>query len=329
MGNVKSPYPIKYALSGEAIIGQIDRVLKSSPELINEIMHSLTEVHGKNIRGQLTALSSCDEQGNVNLSTVKIASAIELLHLASLIHDDVVDDADIRRGLPSTHSRFGKKNAVISGDYLFCLCFSLISEAYAGEDGREYMDRVSDFSKVMSYICLGELRQSKHNFDLDLDFKNYLKIIGGKTATLFSLSMYAGARAGGIEHQKAKLFGKIGANFGVIFQLIDDYLDYEIGSLAGQKPVGKDIKEGIITLPLIYAIKKDPSLKEFISSCFTDKELLDEAIERVRFLGGPQYAKDMAKKFYNKTLKLINEVDDDFKRLELLKILENLYERKM
>lgn len=321
--------PIEYNLSRTAILGQIDQVLKSSPPLINEIMASLAESQGKNIRGQLTALASCDDLKFVGIPAIKIAAAIELLHLASLIHDDIVDDADTRRGLPSTHSRFGKKNAVISGDYLFCLCFSLISEAYSENESGEYIDRISDFSKVMSAICLGEIRQNKHNFDLDLNFKNYLKIIAGKTATLFSLSMYAGARAGGLDHHTSKHFGRIGANFGVIFQLIDDYLDYEIGDVAGQKPVGKDLREGIVTLPVIYAIKKDPALKGFINECFADKELLDEAIERVRSLGGPKYTKDMARKFYDKTSKLINEVKDEFKKEELTGILEKLYNRKM
>jgi heptaprenyl diphosphate synthase len=320
---------IEYNFSGTAILGQIDQVLKSSPPLINEIMSSLAESKGKNIRGQLTALASCNDSKLVGIPAIKIAAAIELLHLASLIHDDIMDDADTRRGLPSTHSRFGKKNAVISGDYLFCLCFSLISEAYSGNDSGEYVDRISDFSKVMSAICLGEIRQNKHNSDLDLNFKNYLKIIGGKTATLFSLSMYAGARAGGLDHKESKHFGRIGANLGVIFQLIDDYLDYEIGDVAGQKPVGKDIREGIVTLPIIYAIKKDPTLKEFINKSFSDKELLDEAIDRVRSLGGPKYTKEIARKFYDKTSKLINKVDDEFKKAELTRILEILFYRKM
>jgi heptaprenyl diphosphate synthase len=329
MENANIKNQIEYNLSGRAILDQIDQVLKTSPPLINEIMASLSETKGKNIRGQLTVLASCDGIKFVGIPAIKIAASIELLHLASLIHDDIIDDADTRRGMPSTHSRFGKKNAVIAGDYLFCLCFSLISEAYSGRDNGEYIDRISDFSKVMSAICLGEIRQNKHNFDLDLNFKNYLKIIGGKTATLFSLSMYAGARAGGLDDRESKHFGRIGANFGVIFQLIDDYLDYEIGDVAGQKPVGKDIREGIVTLPIIYAINKDPALKDFINKSFSNKELLDEAIDRVRSLGGPKYTKEIARKFYDKTLKLINEVDDEFKREELTRILEKLFYRKM
>ena len=320
---------LEYKSAGAAIIAEMDSLLARSPGVINSIMVSLSEAHGKNIRGELTALASCDSEMLAPVSAIKIGAAIELLHLASLIHDDIIDDADTRRGRPSTHSRFVRKNAVISGDYLFCLCFSLISEAYSVGESPEYIDRISDFSKVMSALCLGEIRQSNHNFDLNLNFKNYLKIIGGKTGALFSLSMYAGSRAGGLEHHDARVYGKIGAYFGIIFQLIDDYLDYEIGDMAGQKPVGKDIKEGIITLPLIYAIRKDPSIKEYISKNFSNKDLFDEVIERVRTVGGPRYTKEIAQKYYNKTKRLIDSLDDHFKKEELTKILDKIYDRKM
>ena len=169
----------------------------------------------------------------------------------------------------------------------------------------------------------------KHNFDFDLTLKNYLKIIGGKTASLFAISMYSGARAGGLDHQNAKVYGRIGGYFGIIFQLIDDCLDYEGEAGVAQKPVGKDLREGIITLPLIYALKRDPKIKEVFALGVPNDAVFDQMILNVMALGGVDHTKALAYKYYLKTAKLISGLDDPFKKLELTKMLDRIYDRKM
>ncbi len=320
---------IEFEIAPELIRQEIATTLKSTPASLAEMMAHLSNSQGKNIRGYLAALTAADQAQMVGTSAIKAAAAIEILHLASLVHDDIIDEADTRRGKPSLHAKYGKKNAVIAGDYLFCLCFSLISEAYSQGTSVEYIDRISDFSKAMSALCLGEIHQSKHNFDFDLTLKNYLKIIGGKTASLFALSMYSGARAGGLDHQSAKVYGRIGSYFGIIFQLIDDCLDYEGEAGVAQKPVGKDLREGIITLPLIYALKRDPQIKEAFAIGIPDETIFDQMILKVKALGGVDHTKALAYKYYMKTAKLISGLEDPFKKLELNKMLDRIYDRKM
>ena len=320
---------IEFEMAPAFIRREIASTLRNTPDSLADMMSHLLDSQGKNIRGCLAALTATDESQMVGLSAIKSAAAIEILHLASLVHDDIIDEADTRRGKPSLHAKFGKKNAVMAGDYLFCLCFSLISEAYSQNNSGEYIDRISDFSKAMSALCLGEIHQSKHNFDFELTLKNYLKIIGGKTASLFAISMYSGARAGGFDHQKAKVYGRIGGYFGIIFQLTDDCLDYEGEAGVAQKPVGKDLREGIITLPLIYALKKDPQIKELFSVGIPDEAMFDQMILKVKLLGGIDHTKALAYKYYLKTTKLIYGLDDPFKKLELVKMLDRIYDRKM
>jgi len=324
MNNEKIPYT---AAPG-AVRAEITKTLQHTPAILSNMMASLASSQGKNIRGTLTVLSACDADRQTDETAVKIAAAIEILHLASLVHDDIIDDADTRRGLPSLHSQFGRKHAVMAGDFLFCLCFSLISDAYSMRKSEDYIDRIGDFAKVMGALCMGEIRQSEHNFDIDLDLKNYLRIIGGKTAALFALSMYAGARAADMPHENAKIYGRIGGYFGIIFQLIDDCLDYDGKSETLEKPAGKDLREGIITLPFIYAAKKDPSLKALLKNGVPTDEIARFAISRVAELGGVSHTRDLAAKYYAKTRKFIALLDDDFKKEELLGILDRLCDRQ-
>jgi heptaprenyl diphosphate synthase len=320
---------IAFTQASESIRLEIASTLKNTPVNLASMMAHLLESQGKNIRGTLAALTASDESQMVGLSAIKAAAAVEILHLASLIHDDIIDEADTRRGKPSLHAKFGKKDAVMAGDYLFCLCFSLISDAYAQSGSSEYIDHIADFSKAMSALCLGEIEQSRHHFDFDLTFKNYLKIIGGKTASLFAMSMYSGARAGGLDYQHAKIYGRIGGYFGIIFQLIDDCLDYEGETGVAQKPVGKDLREGIVTLPLIYALKKDPQIKTLFTIGIPDEALFTQMVIKVKALGGVDHTKALAYKYYLKTAKLIQRLDDPFKKQELTMMLDRIYDRKM
>ncbi len=319
---------ISYETAAEAVRGKIAEALAQTPKILSSMMDSLAMSQGKNIRGSLTVLSSCDADGMAEDTAVKIAAAIELLHLASLVHDDIIDDSDTRRGLPSLQSKFGKKNAVMAGDYLFCLCFSLISEAYSSRASSDYIDKISDFSKVIGLLCLGEIRQNEHNFDFDLDLKNYLRIIGGKTASLFALSMYTGARSSDMPHDKAKIYGRIGGYFGIIFQLIDDCLDYDGEFSTVEKPIGKDLREGIITLPFIYAARKEPALKKLLSASLPQEDSFDTAILKIRELGGVAHTKVLAGKYRAKAMKLIMTLENDYKKKELTSMLDRIYDRQ-
>ncbi len=325
---------LQYNEAVMAVKSEMERVLKNTPSVITEITSALTHSVGKGVRSALTVLASCDENNESTMSTVKVAAAIELLHLATLVHDDVIDDAETRRGLPSLYRQFGKKNAIISGDYLFCLCFNLISEAYSGYSGDEYIERIDDFSRAMSLVCLGEIRQHQHNFDFDLTTRTYLKIINGKTTALFMLALYAGARAGGFSDKDSRIYGNIGRCLGSIFQLIDDCIDYEMNLSVANKPVAQDLKAGVITLPLIYAMDQDKDLHNLVLGVQSNENVnnpnfYQDIATRVKALGGIQYTKLMAKRYYNKALILIDKLESEFKKQELRDLLEKVYNREM
>lgn len=311
---------IEYKRSLEEVKVLVNDSLLQTDEIFSEIMQHLTQEGGKNLRAMLLLVTSTDESGFVSQNAVVAAAALEILHLATLVHDDIIDDARTRRGQLSVQSRFGKKQAVICGDYLFCKCFSMVSEMSA-----EYPDKLKEFSSAMTKICLGELRQFKHNADTDLSIQNYLKIIAGKTSALFSLAMYSGAVLSGDSEKDARFMARIGFKMGMIFQILDDCADYEGNFEVAKKSVKHDLAEDVITLPLIYAFFKNPELKARIKDQQLSISELNEIITEVKNIGGVSMALDLAEKYYFKTKKMIASLPDQKKGLAITEILEKIW----
>lgn len=301
---------------------KIDFVLESAPKSLETIISSLKEAKGKNIRAKVVistalALDNYDENLIVNLG-----AAIELLHLATLIHDDVIDDAPIRRGHPTTQSVFGKRVAVIAGDFLFTQCFELITE-YSN-------DNMKYFSKAITLICVGEATQLENNMNLEITEGKYNNIIFGKTGAMFVLATYAVAKACEADDIIANALGRYGYYLGMIFQIIDDCLDFSGNEDEVKKLLTKDLKDGVITLPLIFALENDDKLKTTIQNNFSnniDDEYLD-IISKVRSNGGVKKSKERALEYYNiAKAKVIQAVGEE-KALGLLEILDLVYSRQ-
>lgn len=311
---------VEYNLSLEAVKGVINQNLLQTDEIFSEIMQHLTQENGKNLRAMLLLVTSTDRDGFVPQNAVVAAAALEILHLATLVHDDIIDEAGTRRGQLSVQSRFGKKQAVICGDFLFCQCFSMVSEISA-----DYTNRLKEFSGAMTKICIGELRQFKHNADTDLSVRKYLEIIAGKTSALFSLAMYSGAILNEDNEKDARFMGRIGFRMGMIFQILDDCADYEGNFEVAKKSVKHDLAEDVITLPLIYAFFKKPELKAQIRNKKLSIAELNEIITEVKNLGGVTMALDLAEKYYLKTKKMIDSLPNHKKRLLIDEILEKIW----
>ncbi|MDT2735925.1 polyprenyl synthetase family protein [Enterococcus pseudoavium] len=237
-----------------------------------------------------------------------LAASIEMLHTATLIHDDIVDDSTLRRGLPTIRSSFGNDTAVYAGDYLFVCCFKLLSD-YATS-----LKSLQLNSRSMEKILDGELGQMDDRYKLDQTVEEYLANISGKTAELFALSCSVGAFESGTSERFAKKAGMIGNNIGLAFQIMDDLLDYQADATTLGKPVLEDVRQGVYSLPLIYVLSQAPQqLRPYLEK--REQMTADDTLkvqQLVQELGGVRYAQELAADYTEKALKDIRKLPENF-----------------
>ncbi len=182
--------------------------------------------------------------------TIRAAAAIEMLHMATLVHDDIVDEAALRRGVATINALRGPRIAVLVGDWLFASCFSLIAELAWNENARA-------LSLLVARICGSEISQLTDTFRVQTSVRRYLRRIAGKTAALFALSFHVGALEGGCPASLISILRRLGYCLGMGFQIVDDILDFSRSGVETGKPAGNDLAQGIFTLPVVLALKGD------------------------------------------------------------------------
>jgi heptaprenyl diphosphate synthase len=278
--------------------------ISSQNSIINDSLSGLFENQGKMLRPGLLLIAS--RFGNAkNDKAIHLAAALEMLHAATLIHDDIIDDSPLRRGLPTIHSQYGKKDAVLIGDFLLSRSFMLAAEYSSPEQALQ-------LSKVISIICSMEIEQNTSRFQFDHSLRKYFRKIMGKTALLFSLACHIGAHESNVSKELTETLRRIGYNIGMAFQIIDDILDYSGEEKLVRKPLGIDLKAGIVTLPLIAALKNDTSgnLAELCLTelCTIQNTNFSGIINMVKNLGGIESAKTQAQKFTNRALQEITKL---------------------
>lgn len=252
---------------------------------IQEIIDYIMKSDGKRIRPTLLLLAA-KACGEINNTTYNAAVTIELLHTASLIHDDVVDESKIRRGRASLNAIYDNKMAVLAGDYF--LSTALIKSVLTGN-----IEIISNISDLGRDLAEGELNQLSLVKELIIDEDEYFEVIKKKTASLMSVCMRIGAMSVNATEEDIKKFTRLGELFGLCFQLRDDIFDYFTDAIG--KPTGNDIREGKITLPLLYAIKNAPEeekkkiLSVVFSYNYTD-ENIQSLISYAKQNGGIDYA---------------------------------------
>lgn len=230
---------------------------------------------GKLVRPALTLLFSELTDAPYNQKAIVLGASIELLHLATLIHDDIIDESKLRRGQDSIQAHFGKDTAVYAGDYLLTGMLSLLNDADNIQANKLALESLRN-------ILFGELTQKHNRYLTDTSFDNYLTQITDKTAALFKLSVLFGATSSdGVSSQLLDVVGKLGENLGIAFQLLDDYLDFEsiTEQLSLGKPAGQDIRNGIYTAPILFALENpdiNAELKELLAlrDGITDDQLV-------------------------------------------------------
>lgn len=227
----------------------------SENSLVSETSTHLLRAGGKRIRPTLVVISSRAGR-EVTSAGDLAAAAVELVHLATLYHDDVIDQTDTRRGVPTAHSKWGSEIAVLAGDYLFARACELGAEA-GGE-----VPRI--LSRALADVCEGQIAEMEAIGDTSRPVEHYLETIRRKTAALFSAACELGAATSKADPEVRAALVSYGENLGVAFQIIDDLLDL-IGDVEviGKRP-GTDLKEGVYTLPVLLALQSEPSLRDHL-----------------------------------------------------------------
>jgi len=222
----------------------------SLPLDLRDELSPLVRREGKSLRAGLILLSSGENSENTD-SVDAAAAAVELLHLATLVHDDIVDQAALRRGEPALHRKLGPQKAVLYGDLLFAAAFRSVSRDVGPDSARALAD-------LVAVMAASEIQQFNDRFVLPLSPRRILRKTMGKTALLFSLSLYVGAKEGGRPDALARDFRRIGYALGMAFQLQDDLLDWSGDPTLLGKPVLEDLTSGIYTWPAAVAWREAP-----------------------------------------------------------------------
>lgn len=293
---------------------KVDQVIQSHIRIkdkkVRAIINDVVDSGGKLLRPAYALLCSQIGPEQDEDKALAIAAALETLHIATLIHDDVIDQADRRRGKATLNNLFDNKFAIYAGDYLFSVCFSILSE-YASS-----LSHIAYHSRSMEKILSGELEQLHSRFQPPKSVKNYLSRISGKTAQLFALSCYVGAVESKASKQERRRAWNMGHYIGMAYQITDDILDYQGDDEKMGKPVMMDAEQGIYTLPLIYAMQHDP---ERVSAILNQKQELsshelDQLMVCIENAQGIEQAQSLAHRYTNKALQQLAKLPDgDYK----------------
>jgi octaprenyl-diphosphate synthase len=260
----------------------LDGVAGMYPGVLAQACASTLAAGGKRVR-PLLALVCARRDRPLNENTVRAAASVELLHMATLVHDDVLDNASLRRGKPTVAHSFGVETAVSAGNFLLSRAFALL--ALTG-DGHA-VELLSDAALGLSR---GELLQMDEAFDSGLTEDDYLRRCELKTAGLFTVACRLGARTSGVDESVASALGAYGNQLGVAFQILDDILDFSGDEEVTGKRRGVDLRDGTITLPMIYALEARPELGPRLERPAKDDALVDEILSEVRSTGALECA---------------------------------------
>ena len=297
--------------------------MRSSVYLVDTVARYIVKQKGKRIRPIVVFLTA-KTCGDINESTFRGATLVEILHTATLVHDDVVDDADTRRGLASINAVWKNKIAVLMGDYLLSTGLMLSLR----HDDIYFLKTVSDSVRRMTE---GEILQIQKSRELDIDEATYLKIISNKTASLLSTCSEIGAASTTQDPAKRALMKKFGEYVGMAFQIRDDILDYTSRKSILGKPVGGDMKEKKITLPLIHSLlnapKKDARrVLKLIKNGASGKDV-GYVVDFVSGNGGIEYAEKRAKEFGDQARECLNTFPESDAKQSLESFIDFVMER--
>ncbi|WP_198849596.1 polyprenyl synthetase family protein [Alicyclobacillus sp. SO9] len=284
-----------------AELDNVESLLSNSVESGNtkltQSAKQLLKAGGKRIRPLFALMCSQFGDGMDRQAVYSVAASLEMIHMASLVHDDVIDDASVRRGKPTVRSTYGDRAAMYTGDFLFARAIRLMSNVSDLRIHREMSDAIVR-------LCEGEIDQIRDFYNWEQNVRNYLRRVERKTALLISISCSLGARAGNADDETVRRLRRFGYYTGMAFQITDDLLDLEGDEQVVGKPVGGDLQQGNLTLPTLYAGRGENAreLRTIVRENMNKTTVL-RAVEIIKATGGLQVARDLANRYLEKALK--------------------------
>ncbi len=285
--------------------------------LVTRVRH-LADAGGKRFRPMFAMMAAQFGTNPQADEVVKAATVVEMTHLATLYHDDVMDEADIRRGVPSANARWTNTVAILSGDYLFATASRLLADLGA--------ETVRHFAETFGELVTGQMRESVGCPEGADPIEHYLQVIEEKTGVLIASAGYLGALHSGADEETVTALRKFGALIGLVFQIVDDIIDISSDTGQSGKTPGTDLREGVFTLPVLYALREDTEvgarLREILTGPVTDDALVAEALELLGQSSGTEQALAVVKDLVAQSEETIADLEDIPAKQALLELAQ-------
>jgi heptaprenyl diphosphate synthase len=253
---------------------ELERIVAECSGIIREMFQYLFQAGGKRIRPLLVLYSGLIF-AKLSPELVRAAAAVEMIHMASLVHDDIIDEADQRHSQPALHTIWGFKHALLCGDFLFTKAFEILAENCMTNS------TVYQMARAIQQMCHGELLQAGDRFDCDMDRERYYHRIIQKTALFLQYSCQTGAIIGGASLEQERLLGDFGLHLGIAFQIQDDIMDFCGDSASMGKPRQEDLRQGNLTLPVILALNH-PQCGEWLKNIISKRDFSEPVLEKIK-----------------------------------------------
>ncbi len=307
-----------------AVQAELQLISQVENPWLNNLLEYSLKGGGKKIRPILTLLSGKPYNYSID-RLMPMAMAVELMHMATLVHDDTIDNSTVRWGRPTINKLWGTEQAVLLGDYLFAQAGELV-----GRTDNLYVIKL--LSRTLMIITSGEIAQSHSAFNLDQTREHYLHRIASKTAALFILSTESGAILCGAPEEGAKIMREYGRNLGIAFQIVDDILDFIGTEEEMGKPVGSDLSQGTLTLPAMLLLERSPGEDNPVRKLFQARggnQYITQAIEQVRNSPIIEECFKVATEYCDRACQQLERLPDSESRSSLYGLAEFIINRRV
>ena len=324
------------AESAEKVNGFIEKVVdsESEPQIIYRASRHIIDAGGKRLRPFLV-LKCCKIVGGNEEDALPTAASLELLHTFTLLHDDIMDKDEKRRGVPSVHTKWGVPIAIVAGDLLFAKVYEAITKYTDTKHvkPKKILQILKEISEATIVLCEGQTRDMMFESKETVSEAEYFRMIEGKTAALFETSARCGGLLGGATKSHVKRLGEFGRYAGIAFQVIDDILGLTADEKLLKKPVGNDIREGKRTLIVVRALEKASKsqrkqILETLGNKDASAEQIRETIDLIGSLGAIDYAKKLADKYIKKAKKALARFPASEDREDLISLADLIFDRQ-